>query len=227
MESTEQPKLPKTLKEKEETKRLIVVLEGANLETIKTGKDDYALLNCDDHVSLLKKRKRDANEARPDITHQCLLTLLDSPLNKAGLMQIYIHTTNNVLIEVNPHIRIPRTFKRFSGLMVQLLHKLSIRATNSSERLLKVIKNPITDYFPTNCKKIGAAYESTKLVDIEDYVKVNFKDEPVVFVIGAFAHGDFAVDYLDEKISYSSYPLSASVACSKVAIAFERHWGVL
>jgi rRNA small subunit pseudouridine methyltransferase Nep1 len=48
---------------------------------------------------------------------QCLLTLLDSPLNKAGLLQVYIHTAKGVLIEVNPGVRIPRTFKRFSGLM--------------------------------------------------------------------------------------------------------------
>ena len=90
---------------------------------------------------------------------QCLLTLLDSPLNKAGLLQVYIHTAKGVLIEVNPHVRIPRTFKRFSGLMgtfcafsvcgrktdvhdraVQLLHKLSIRGVNGPEKLLKVIK---------------------------------------------------------------------------------------
>ena len=45
------------------------------------------------------------------------MTLLDSPLNKAGLLQVYIHTAKGVLIEVNPHVRIPRTFKRFSGLM--------------------------------------------------------------------------------------------------------------
>ena len=31
---------------------------------------------------------------------QCLLTLLDSPLNKAGLLQVYIHTARGVLIEV-------------------------------------------------------------------------------------------------------------------------------
>ena len=30
---------------------------------------------------------------------------------------MYIHTAKGVLIEVNPHVRIPRTFKRFSGLM--------------------------------------------------------------------------------------------------------------
>ena len=91
------------------------------------------------------------------LLYQCLLTLLDSPLNKSGLLQVYIHTAKGVLIEVNPHVRIPRTFKRFSGLMgtrpfssqsqiltdrtvVQLLHKLSIRGVNGPERLLKVIK---------------------------------------------------------------------------------------
>jgi len=52
------------------------------------------------------------------------LTLLDSPLNKAGKLQVYIHTSKNVLIEVNPQTRIPRTFKRFSGLMGTFLQPL-------------------------------------------------------------------------------------------------------
>lgn len=35
-------------------------------------------------------------------------------------------------------MRIPRTFPRFKGLFVQLLQKLSIRATNGPDKLLKV-----------------------------------------------------------------------------------------
>lgn len=124
------PKVPKTSSEKDATPRLIVVLEQACLETYKVSSgsathargnkdagEKYALLNCDDHQKVLAKMGRDIAEARPDITHQCLLTLLDSPLNKAGLLQVYIHTSKGVLIEVNPQVRIPRTFKRFSGLM--------------------------------------------------------------------------------------------------------------
>ena len=68
-----------------------------------------------------------------DFFAQMLLTLLDSPLNKAGKLQVYIHTEKNVLIEVHPSIRIPRTFKRFAGLMVQLLHKLKIRAVDGPD----------------------------------------------------------------------------------------------
>ena len=109
-------KLPKNVLEKNAARRIVVVLQQASLETVKT-KKGYELLNCDEHIGLHKKAGRDPALSRPDITHQLLLTLLDSPLNKAGMLQVYIETTKNVLIEVSPHTRIPRTFKRFAGLM--------------------------------------------------------------------------------------------------------------
>ena len=83
------------------------------------------------------------------------MTLLDSPLNKAGLLRVYVHTSNNVLIEINPKTRIPRTYNRFAGLMVQLLEKLSIKAENSTENLLKVVKNPVSNHLPTSSKVVG------------------------------------------------------------------------
>jgi rRNA small subunit pseudouridine methyltransferase Nep1 len=109
-------KIPRTLAEKDKQKRLIVVLENASLETINVGRK-FELLNSEDHRSQLVKHNREVSSARPDIAHQCLMMLLDSPLNRAGMLQVYIHTEKNVLIEINPHIRIPRTFKRFCGLI--------------------------------------------------------------------------------------------------------------
>ena len=132
-------KLTDGTKEKHDP-RLIIVLEKANLETVKTSRG-LELLNCDDHLSLHRKFKKDPKDSRPDILHQCLLTLLDSPLNKAGLLKVYVRSNKNVLIDVAPTIRIPRTFKRFAGLMVQLLHKLKIRSASSSTALLKVIQS--------------------------------------------------------------------------------------
>jgi hypothetical protein len=67
------PKIPRTVIEKENACRLIVVLESASLETYKIGKNKearYQLLNCDDHQNILRKMGRDVAEARPDITHQ-------------------------------------------------------------------------------------------------------------------------------------------------------------
>ncbi|KAJ7418622.1 Ribosomal RNA small subunit methyltransferase NEP1 [Pitangus sulphuratus] len=130
--------LPLEAKRLRGQRRLLVVLEGASLETVKVGKT-FELLNCDKHKAMLLRIGRDPGEVRPDITHQSLLMLMDSPLNRAGLLQVYIHTQKNVLIEVNPQTRIPRTFDRFCGLMVQLLHKLSVRAADGPQKLLKSI----------------------------------------------------------------------------------------
>ncbi|XP_064415436.1 ribosomal RNA small subunit methyltransferase NEP1 [Latimeria chalumnae] len=213
----------RSLHEKMMERRLVVVLEGATLETVKVGKT-FELLNCDKHKSIILKNGRELGRVRPDITHQSLLMLMDSPLNRAGLLQVYVHTHQNVLIEVNPQTRIPRTFDRFCGLMVQLLHKLSVRAADGPQKLLKVIKNPVTNYLPVGCVKIGTSFSAEKVVCARDLVP---KSEPVVFVIGAFAHGSISVDYTEKTVSISNYPLSAALTCAKICTAFEEVWGVI
>ncbi|KAF9468762.1 Alpha/beta knot methyltransferase [Collybia nuda] len=223
-------------------RRLFVVLEQACLEAYRIsgsgngkgrnskgeGEVKYTLLNCDDHQGILAKTGRDIADARPDITHQCLLTLLDSPLNKAGLLQVYIHTAKGVLIEVNPHVRIPRTFKRFSGLMVQLLHKLSIRGVNGPEKLLKVIKNPVIDHLPPNTIKLTLSGDAPTQ-RLSTYLPTLPSTHSVAVFVGAMARGkdDFADGYVDEKISISNYPLSASVACGKFCCALEELWDIV
>ncbi|KIY67984.1 Nep1-domain-containing protein [Cylindrobasidium torrendii FP15055 ss-10] len=223
------------------SRRLFVILEQACLETYRVssgsaknngrGKDGevkYTLLNCDDHQGILAKTGRDIADARPDITHQCLLTLLDSPLNKAGLLQVYIHTAKGVLIEVNPHVRIPRTFKRFSGLMVQLLHKLSIRGVNGPDKLLKVIKNPAVDHLPPNTIKLTMSGDAPT-IRLSQYMGGLPPTHNIAVFIGAMARGrdDFADSFVDEKISISEFPLSASVACGKICCALEELWDVI
>ncbi|KXS22213.1 Nep1-domain-containing protein [Gonapodya prolifera JEL478] len=250
------PKVPKTSAEAAKSRRLIVVLCGATLEVVRMGsgssskggskfqkkpgappKGDnarYTLLNCDDHQNILRKTGRDIADFRPDIAHQCLLTLLDSPLNKAGLLQVFVHTAGNVLIEINPSVRIPRTYKRFAGLMVQLLHKLSIRSTSSPEKLMKVIRNPVADHLPPGCVKVSLSPDATLTAAnhlASDLVASN-PESSIAFFIGAFARGpdefeSMAGCAVDRKVSISNYNLSASVTCGKVVGGFEDVWGVI
>ena len=227
--STERVKIPKERHEKLDWKRLIVVLENAPIEPVKVG-NGYKLATTDspDTLKELEKRGKDKTFYRPDILHYTLLTLLDSPLNKAGMLQVFIRTHNNILIEVNPQIRLPRTYKRFAGLMVQLLHKLSIHASDGPEKLLTVIKNPVTDYFPPGCKIFGLSYSSEHLVNINKAVADVVKDDNcAVFVIGAFAHGKIDIDYTNVTMAISNYPLSAACVAGKVCSAFEDLWGIL
>lgn len=215
---------------KEDVKRrqVIVILEQAALETVKTSKG-YQLLNCDDHKGLHKKLQRDASQSRPDILHQELMALLDSPLNKAGYLKMYIRSTKGVLIEVSSQMRVPRTYKRFAGLMVQLLHTLKIRSSDGNQTLLSVIKNPVTNRLPANCKKYALSRTGT-LVNPWEWVETLPKDEPVVFIVGAMAHGHINkenTNYLDETISISEYPMSGAQAICRLLNSFERHWGIL
>lgn len=132
-----------------------------------------------------------------------------------------------MLIEVSPHVRIPRTFKRFAGLMVQLLHKLKIRAADGPDVLLKVVKNPVTQYLPVGVKKIGTSVTG-QLVNMDQYVEKNFgPDEPCVLVVGSHASGPAMVDWTDKCVAVSQYPLSASYALSRMLHAFEQKWGIL
>ncbi|DBA04574.1 TPA: hypothetical protein N0F65_011122 [Lagenidium giganteum] len=209
-------------------RQVIVILEQASLETVKTSKG-YQLLNCDDHKGIHKKFNKDPTQSRPDILHQELMALLDSPLNKAGFLKIYIHSTKRVLIDVSSSMRVPRTYKRFAGLMVQLLHTLKIRSADGNQTLLSVIKNPVTRHLPANAKKIGMSCKGT-LINPWEYVETLPTDEPIVFVFGAMAHGFISkenTNYIDEMIAVSEYPLSGAQAISRLLNGFERHWGIL
>lgn len=205
-------------------KRLIVILENCSLESAKVGKD-YVILSSDRHSNFIRNQKKDPANFRPDILHQCLLMLLDSPLNRAGLLQIYIHTANNVLIEVSPQTRIPRTFDRFCGLMVQLLHKLSIRAADSSVKLLKVIKNPVSIHLPTGCRKVLTSYQASEYISCRQFAESSI-DKPIAVIVGGFAKGKVTVDYTEEEVKLSSFPLSAALTCAKLTSAFEEVWKV-
>ena len=59
----------------------------------KVGKT-LQLLNCDDHKTFLVKHHKNPSDYRPDICHQSLLTILDSPLVRMISILPPSHFTN-------------------------------------------------------------------------------------------------------------------------------------
>jgi rRNA small subunit pseudouridine methyltransferase Nep1 len=236
---------------------IIVLLDQATLETVKNKRGVHELLNCDDHRDWCRKQRlqKDPNSYRPDILHQELLALVDSPLNKAGLLKLYISTTNGVLIDVHSAIRVPRTYKRFAGLFVQLLHKMKIKAvsgtssshtttTTTNTTLLKVIKNPFSQYLPagTRCYGLephGTLYSPLALAkalipelppDHPTNDQQQQQQPPICFVVGAMATGNVTMEdhpYIQSMIAISEYPLSGACALSRIMGAIEHHWGIV
>ncbi|EPS65225.1 hypothetical protein M569_09552, partial [Genlisea aurea] len=206
---------------------IIFILEKASLEIAKVGKS-YHLLSSDEHANYLAKNKRNPAEYRPDIAFQTILTILDSRLNKSGrLKALYVKTLQGLLLEIKPYARMPRTYKRFSGLMVQLLQKLHITAAGKGEKLCRVIKSPVDQYLPANCRKIGLSHSSGKLVDMYSFVGTISNESDLVFVVGAMAHGKIDEKQVEEFISISEYPLSAAYCVSIITTALEKKLKIL
>jgi rRNA pseudouridine-1189 N-methylase Emg1 (Nep1/Mra1 family) len=51
-------------------RKIIMILDMAQLETVKTKKGEFQLLNCDDHINIMRKHNKDPQQFRPDILHQ-------------------------------------------------------------------------------------------------------------------------------------------------------------
>lgn len=73
--------------------------------------------------------------------------------------------------------------------------KLSIRAAETSQRLMGVIKNPITQHLPLGCKKYSTSLKSSNLINIRDFVPKN--DENIVIVIGGISHGKVIIFFIN------------------------------
>lgn len=155
----------------------------------------------------MRKLEDSERRGRPDIVHVCMLTALDTPLNREGLLNFCIHTRNDKVIEIDPSTRIPRSYNRFNGLMEQLFliggvppeKELMKLSEMSLAEKLKEIGPKKTIAFSKNGEKIGgkSVFRGIK------------SDEDICVIIGGFPHGDFISDV--ESISdqiVSIYPES-------------------
>ena len=102
---------------------------------------------------------------------------------------------------------------------------MSVRAADSTMKLMKVIKNPVTDHLPVGCKKFVMSFTGKLMEHPRELVPK--EEEPVALVIGAFAHGNVNIDYSEGAFSISSYPLSAALAATKICSAFEEAWKIV
>jgi len=180
-------------------------------------------------LSLPQHHKR----GRPDIVHVCLLEALGSPLNKRGLLRVYVHTIDNRVISVDPSTRIPRHYYRFVGLMEQLLTEGRI-PPNSDKPLMKCTRMT----FPELLNELGIELsvlmhergERVKLDDLGSWIASEMvKGRRVAVVVGGFPHGDFNEDVLNavsRRVSIFDEVLDSWVVTSRILAAVELALGL-
>ncbi len=145
------------------------------------------LLDANEDWKVLARFENKEKRGRPDIAHDLLKLSLDSELNKRGLLCVFVHTYDDRVITVSSEWRVPRSYKRFAGLMDDLEKKKEISA--EGKVLLKIEEKTL--------KQLLAELEGKKIVLEASGERKKLKDfagmleGDVVVIIGGFPHGAF------------------------------------
>ncbi len=139
--------------------------------------------------SMLKLKEHE-RRGRPDIVYLSLMTLLESPLCKAGLLSVHLHLYDGRIVEIDSTVRLPRNYDRYVGLIEQLLVKGQVPPTG--DPLLRIIDEDL----PTLLSKLG----ETRILALEEGTPTSTTrllnllpesdDVPVILGVGGFPHGD-------------------------------------
>ena len=190
----------------------------------KSGKSiNEILLDRSYHHKAMVDLEYTEKRGRPDIIHIALLEALGTPLNKEGLLRIYVHTIDDHLINISPKTRLPKNYNRFVSLLEQL-YKLG-RVPESGETLLSIkearLQNIIDRIEPSKVIVFSSAGKPNTPREV--CKKISREEKPLI-IIGGFPHGRLTNEILnsaDYIFSIDRDILEAPVVTSRIIYEYE------
>ena len=179
------------------------------------------------HHSAMLKLKDAHKRGRPDIVYHILLDSVNSPLYKAGLLELYVDTIDGHIITLGKGVRLPRSYDRFIGLIEDLYVKGEI-VSGDGERLLKMYARPLNWLL----ERLAPDYAvlMTERGDLKGYGDVAEalmgRRRPAVG-IGGFPSGDFGegtLSLFDSKVSIGPERYDASLVACRLIYEVERRY---
>jgi rRNA small subunit pseudouridine methyltransferase Nep1 len=180
------------------------------------------------HSAIRSAEGRDPSEdflkrGRPDIAFHVLLQALGSPLNLEGLLRTYVHTVEDKVIDVDRHVRLPRNYDRYIGLLEQLYEKKNVPP--GKQPLLSIREHTL----PELVRELGAstvvAFSTAgKPASVKDACSPIIEAEAPTVLIGGFAHSHFeesTVQLANCVFSIDKEPLDAWVVAARVIYEYE------
>ncbi len=193
------------------------------------------LLDQTYHGQAMTKLEGYEKRGRPDIVFLCLLTILETPLCKQGLLTIHIHLQDGTIIQVNPEVRLPRNYDRFVGLIEQLLVKGQVPLNGAP--LLKVLEKNLGSLLhefkaEKNDSLFILARDGGLQTTISELEKMlpSSSAIPVVMGIGAFPHGSFSEEINQLFTSHLEFDKEIMMAwhvCAEILWTYSRKLGVV
>jgi rRNA small subunit pseudouridine methyltransferase Nep1 len=165
---------------------------------------------------------------RPDIIHNTLLQVLETPLNWEKQLKVFIYSQEGLLITVNPKIRLPKNYIRFVGLIEQLL--IETRVPLDREPLLSIERMSLAQLIdrqaPPSIIGFSRIGKPELLRNVANHVA---KLGNPMIIIGAFPRGHFSEDtnrLLNEVYSVDTHTLDTWVVAGRFVYDFEWSIGV-
>ncbi|MEM0026516.1 MAG: 16S rRNA methyltransferase [Ignisphaera sp.] len=192
-------------------------------------KPSEVILDISLHYKAMRNLDNWFKRGRPDIVHTSLLIALSSVLNRAGLLRVYIHTINNLIVHVDPRVRIPRNYNRFVGLMEQLLIEKKV-PPNSQKPLLLVEEKRLDEFIKENrFDYVVLLHEKGELIKPSVFGEIigskMAKGEKTCIIIGGFQRGDFeqfTLSLTENKVAIYKQPLETWTVLSMVIHSIEN-----
>jgi len=189
------------------------------------------LLDRSFHHSAMKELSRNRGTlpekmGRPDIIHNALLQVLETPLNWANYLKVILHTQDGQLITINPKIRLPKNYTRFVGLIEQLF----------SQKRVPLDGIPLLTMEEVSLEQSVARIAPSKVIGLTRLgnpellrnVANNIAKEPnpVVF-IGAFPRGHFTEEtnrLVNETYSVDKQSLDTWIVAGR--FVYDLEWSI-
>jgi rRNA small subunit pseudouridine methyltransferase Nep1 len=186
----------------------------------------FVVLDRSYHHAAMKRLEQSEKRGRPDIVHFALLEALGSPLNKEGLLKVYVHTISDCVITVDPATRLPRNYNRFVNLIEQLFEYEKIPPQSTEKALLTIKRKTLPQLIREIKSSCVLAFSRIgKPCTLEEAVsKISVENKPIV-IVGGFPHGHFSettAKLADDIVSIDSDMLETWTVTSRIIYEFER-----
>jgi rRNA small subunit pseudouridine methyltransferase Nep1 len=167
---------------------------------------------------------------RPDLVHFALIEALSTPLFLNHLLQVYVSTQCNQVISIGKNLRIPKTYSRFEGLIIDLFKNNHIKEEKSEITLLKLQRNVSLDSLINDIIKpskviglsrIGIPSSPKEIVSMH----INKDSYQCAFVVGGFPRGHFTENttrLCDRIYSIGNYSLESHVVIARILYECEK-----
>ena len=186
------------------------------------------LLDRSLHHSAMKNLPNASKRGRPDLVHTTLLAVMGTPLNKEGLLRVYVHTIDDHVIEIDPSTRLPKNYNRFVGLIEQLYEEGQVPPggppllTIRRESLPELVERLEPD-------RVVAFTREGQPKTIEQVMRSLAGFERPLVLVGGFPHGHFedrTLALADETACIDPEGLEAWVVAARIVYEFERALGL-